>query len=81
MFTCETRGSTVLAWTSDEYIEAGGNEFATFNNVGDTHTSPVNHNTVALINKTSEWSCCAGVYTSYQSTVRVSGFTSDLHTC
>ena len=24
MFTCETRGSTVLAWTSDEYIEAGG---------------------------------------------------------
>ena len=31
MFTCETRGSTVLAWTSDEYIEAGGNElvFAT----------------------------------------------------
>ena len=57
IFTCETRGSTILAWTSDEYIEPGGTrlELATFNDVGDTRTSPVNLNTVAtLISETRE---------------------------
>ncbi|MCG8621744.1 MAG: hypothetical protein MJE68_07065 [Proteobacteria bacterium] len=56
-YTCETRGSQTLAWASDEYIEADGSQldFATFNTVGDTRTSPVNPNTVAtLINKTNE---------------------------
>ena len=57
IFTCETRGSTILAWTSDEYIEPGGTrlELATFNDVGDIRTSPVNSNTVAtLIDETNE---------------------------
>ena len=55
--TCETRGSPILAWTSDEYIEQSGSylEFTPFNNVGETRVSPVNPNTVAtLINKTVE---------------------------
>ena len=55
--TCETRGSTIIAWTSNEYIEQGGTqlEFATFNTVGEVRISPVNPNTVAtLINKTTE---------------------------
>lgn len=53
-FTCATNGSSILAWISDEYIgtQLG---FATFNNIGDTRTSPMNPNTVAtLINKTNE---------------------------
>ena len=59
IFTCETRGSTILAWTSDEYIESGGTRLvlATFNDIGDTSRSPVtvNSNTIAtLINKTRE---------------------------
>ena len=57
IFTCETRGSAILAWTSDEYIESDGTrmELATFNDVGDTRTSPINSNTVAtLIDKTNE---------------------------
>ena len=50
-FTCETRGSPILAWTSNEYIERGGTqlEFATFNDVGDTRISPVNPNTIATL--------------------------------
>ena len=50
-FTCETRGSLILAWTSDEYIERGGTrlDFATFNNVGYTRISPVNPNTNATL--------------------------------
>ena len=54
-FTCETRGSSALAWASDEYIASDGSrlEFATFNSIGDRRTSPVNLNTVAtLVNKT-----------------------------
>ena len=48
---CETRGSSIIAWTSEEYIERGGTqlEFATFNRVGETRVSPVNPNTVATL--------------------------------
>jgi hypothetical protein len=56
-FTCVIRGSQTVAWTSDEYIEADGTrlDFATFNTVGDTRTSPVNPNTIAtLISNTNE---------------------------
>ena len=56
-FTCETRGSRSIAWTSEEYIEQGGNPLilATFNAVGFTRTSPINNHTVAtLINNTIE---------------------------
>ena len=51
--TCETRGSSIIAWASNEYIEQGGTrlEFAVFNNVGDTHVSPVNPNTIATLIK------------------------------
>ena len=55
--TCETRGSPIIAWTSDEYIERGGTQLqlAIFNNVGETRTSPINGNTVAtLISNTIE---------------------------
>jgi hypothetical protein len=53
LITCETRGSEIIAWTSEEYIERGGTqlEFATFNNVGDIRISPVNPNTVANLTK------------------------------
>ena len=56
-FNCETRGSTILAWTSDEYIETGGTRlaFGTFNSVGTEEISPLNPNTVAtLISNTIE---------------------------
>ena len=51
LINCETRGSPIIAWTSEEYIEQGGTqlEFATFNNVGDTRISPVNPNTNATL--------------------------------
>ena len=55
--TCETRGSPILAWTSDEYIEQGGTQlaFGTFNAVNFTRVSPVNPNTIAtLIENTVE---------------------------
>lgn len=57
VLTCRTRGSSALAWTSDEYIEPGGTriEFGTFNDIGQTKRSPINPNTVAtLTRKTSE---------------------------
>ena len=56
-FNCETRGSQFVAWTSNEYIESDGTrlDFAQFNTVGQTKTSPINPNTIAtLINKTNE---------------------------
>ena len=56
-FTCETRGSPIIAWTSEEYIERGATQldFATFNSIGTEEISPVNPNTVAtLINNTIE---------------------------
>lgn len=55
--TCETRGSPIIAWTSDVYIETGGTqlEFASFSSIGDTSVSPVNPNTIAiLVNNTIE---------------------------
>ena len=55
--TCETRGSIVIAWTSEEYIGARGTrlEFGIFHSIGNTYTSHMNPNTVAtLINKTVE---------------------------
>ena len=53
--TCETRGSLLIAWASEEYIgTAIWLEFTTFNSIGDTVTL-MNPNTVAtLINKTVE---------------------------
>ena len=52
-FTCVTRGSPVLAWTSDQYIEQGGTqlEFATFDNENETRTIPINPNTVATLTR------------------------------
>ena len=55
--TCETRGSAVLAWASEEYIGARGTRlhFTTFSNIGDIRASLMNLNTVAtLINNTVE---------------------------
>ena len=51
--TCVTRGSPILAWTSDQYIEQGGTqlEFATFNNEGETRSSPINTDTVATLTR------------------------------
>ena len=49
--TCVTRGSSVIAWSSDEYIEEGGTQlaFATFNHVGDTQRSPITDSTLATL--------------------------------
>ena len=55
--TRETRGSAVLAWASEKYIEAGAAqlEFLITDNIGVTRASPVNPNTVAtLIKNTNE---------------------------
>ena len=55
--TCVTTVSPSIGWTSDEYIEQGGNplEFGLFDNVGNTQHSPVNTETVAiLINKNTD---------------------------
>ena len=55
--TCKTRGSIVISWASEEYIGARGIQlwFNTFDNIGNTHASHMNPNTVAtLINKTVE---------------------------
>ena len=57
IFTCETRGSPIIAWTSEEYIERGATQlnFATFNSIGATKTSPIHPNTIAtLTNNTME---------------------------
>ena len=50
-FTCETMGSSVIAWRSEDYIEVGGTQlaFGTFNGVGDTQTSPINSATIAIL--------------------------------
>ena len=47
-FTCETRGSDIIAWTSKEYINRGGTrvDFAAFN-VG--VTMRIGKNTVATL--------------------------------
>ena len=51
IFTCETRGSPIIAWTSDQYIEVGGTqlEFGAIASVGDTVPSPVYSDTVATL--------------------------------
>ena len=56
IITCETRGSSVMAWISDEYIGSGSLlQFLIIDNIGDWHTSSVNPNTIAtLINNTVE---------------------------
>ena len=47
-FTCETRGSDIIAWTSEEYINSGGARVAfTFLDVGTITKS--NQNTVATL--------------------------------
>ena len=53
---CETRGSSVMAWSSDEYIGLGSLlEIRIVDNIGDRCTSSVNPNTIAtLINNTVE---------------------------
>ena len=50
-FTCETRGSPIIAWTSDQYIEVGGTqlEFGAIASVGDVVRSPVYSDTVATL--------------------------------
>lgn len=55
MLTCTTRGSNILYWSSDCYIEPGGTqlELATFNAIGDTRISPINSNTVATLTNKS----------------------------
>ena len=56
-FTCETRGSYILVWSSDEYIGSSGTqlEFLTIDIVGRVLVSPINPNTFAtLISNTIE---------------------------
>ena len=54
IFTCETRGSAVITWTSDTYIgDQIGFDFAS--NINETRRSSVDTNTIAtLINNTDE---------------------------
>ena len=48
IFTCVTRGSAVISWTSDEYIGRGDSlTFSTLDNLGETHTSTINPDVVA----------------------------------
>ena len=50
IFICVTRGSTVISWTSDEYIARNKPlEFTTIDDVGETHTSTINPDVVALL--------------------------------
>ena len=55
-FTCETRGSFAIAWSSDDYIGPGGTQLlfaAGVNPVGDTRSSGIIPETVAnLTNNT-----------------------------
>ena len=55
-FTCTTRGSSILAWSSDHYIGEGSLlEFvATINTQGTSIESAVNNNTVATLIYTNE---------------------------
>ena len=47
-FTCETRGSGVLVWTSNDYIGRGSQlEFTEFNDLDVIRTSSINSYTVA----------------------------------
>ena len=56
-FTCVTRGSGGIAWTSDTYIGPNGAQLAfvaDFDNQGDTQTSPSNADTVATLTRKQE---------------------------
>lgn len=51
-FTCETRGSPIIAWSSDVYIGEGGAQLgfaAGANNPGDTRISSIIQDTVATL--------------------------------
>ena len=53
-FTCVTRGSDAIAWTSDVYIGAGGVQLgfvADLSNPGDRRTSVSNTDTVAMLTR------------------------------
>ena len=47
IFTCATNGSSVLAWSSDEYIGRNGRQLEITTSVGHRVTSMVNSNTFA----------------------------------
>ena len=50
-FTCVTRGSSILAWSSDEYIGPGGAllTFVAFDPLGTTTASFINPDTAAVL--------------------------------
>ena len=50
-FICNTTGSSILVWTSEEYIGASGSqiEFASIDNIGITKPSLSNPDTVATL--------------------------------
>ena len=52
-FTCETRGSEVLAWTSNDFIGEGSRlQFADFNNLNLMHTGTVPGTVATFITNT-----------------------------
>ena len=52
VITCETRGSLIIAWASEEYIGYSLRlAFTSVHLVGDTRISPMNPNTVATLIK------------------------------
>ena len=54
LFICETRGSSTIAWTSDEYID-GRLEFSTGVSLNDTRQGFIDPNTIAtFVNSTVE---------------------------
>ena len=55
-FTCVTRGSGGIAWTSDTYVGPNGFQlrFENFNSPGDIRTSTFNADTVATLTREQE---------------------------
>ena len=52
-FTCETRGTEVLAWTSNDYIGQGSRlEFADFNNIDLTRRGAITGTVATFITNT-----------------------------
>lgn len=51
IFTCVTRGSSIIAWSSEEYIGSGGAQliFSTLNSPDDTKISQTYPDTVATL--------------------------------
>ena len=62
-FTCETRGSQILAWSSDEYIGRGGEELGCTCSSSVPQVTPVDQNTVAICSNTSTCSSDTGEIT------------------